>query len=150
MSPARIAIGGTTLVAALAATAIAVWPASAADKAYDDGVKVGEALTAVYEADTQAEAEAAIADLDAAVADTRTHAGDAVADQAYDQAEAFDRAAEGAIGAATAEDAWEQDVYQAELEVAMDDLVEGASDFRADGPQVHQGFWEGVQDGLES
>ena len=120
MSPARIAVGGTTLVAALAATAIAVWPASAADKAYDDGVKVGEALTAVYQADTQAEAEA------------------------------FDRAAEGAIGAATAEDAWEQDVYQAELEVAMDDLVDGASDFRADGPQVHQGFWEGVQDGLDA
>ena len=48
------------------------------------------------------------------------------------------------------EDAWEQDVYQAELEIAMDDLVEGASDFRGDGPEVHQGFWEGVQDGLDA
>ena len=150
MSLARYAVGGTTLAAALAAVAIAVWPATAADKARDDGERVGEAIAAVYEADTQAEAEAALADLDAAVTDTRANAGDAVADQAYDQAEAFDRATEGAIGAATAEDAWEQDVYEAELDLAMDDLTDQASDFRADGPQVHQAFWEGVQDGLDA
>ena len=150
MSPARYAVGGTTLVAALAALAIAVWPASAADKARDDGERVGEAISAVYEADTQAEAEAALADLDAAVTDTRANAGDAVADQAADQVDALDRAVDGAVGAATAEDAWEQDVYEAELDLAMDDLTDQASDFRADGPQVHQAFWEGVQDGLDA
>ena len=150
MSLARYAVGGTTLVAALAAVAIAVWPASAADQARDDGERVGEAISAVYEADTQAEAEAALADLDAAVTDTRANAGDAVADQAADQVDALDRAVDGAVGAATTEDAWEQDVYEAELDLAMDDLTDQASDFRADGPQVHQAFWEGVQDGLDA
>jgi ABC-type sugar transport system substrate-binding protein len=147
MSIPRIALIAL-VAAALAAVAIAVWPASEADKARDDGERVGEAVGELYYADTEAEVDAALADLDEAVADTRDHAGDEVAEQVEQQADALERAVDGYAGAVSSEDAFEADLYEAELEVALDDLSTQASDFRAQGPEVQQAFWEGFEDGL--
>jgi ABC-type sugar transport system substrate-binding protein len=147
MSIPRIALIAL-VAAALAAVAIAVWPASEADKARDDGERVGEAVGELYYADTEAEVDAALADLDEAVADTRDHAGDEVAEQVEQQADALERAVDGYAGAVSSEDAFEADLYEAELEVALDDLSSQASDFRAQGPEVHQAFWEGFEEGL--
>ena len=140
--------GGAIAAAILAAIAIAVWPASEADKARDDGEQLGQAVGHLYEAESPTEVDAALAEIDAAVSTTRSHAGDDVADQAADQQDALERAADGFAGAATTDDEWEADVYQAELDIALDDLTDQASDFRAQGPEVHQAFWEGVRDGL--
>jgi hypothetical protein len=141
-------LGGIALVAVLTAVAIALWPASEADKAYDDGVRVGEGVGQLYGADSTAEVDAALTELDAAVTDTRAHAGDAVADQAADQEDALARAADGFVGAITTDDGFESELYQSELDVALNDLSSQASDFRAEGPEVHQAFWDGVADGL--
>jgi ABC-type sugar transport system substrate-binding protein len=147
MSIPRIAL--TALVAAaLAAVAVAVWPASEADKARDDGEQVGEAAGQLYYAETEAEVDAALADLDEAVTDTRDHAGDEVAEQVALQRDALARAVDGYVGAVTSEDALESDLYEAELDVALDDLSSQADDFRTQGPEVEQAFWEGVEDGL--
>jgi hypothetical protein len=81
MKTSYIALGGTVLAAALATLAIAVWPASETDKARDDGERLGAAVTQFYEADDAFEADAARAEIDAAVADARMHAGGAFADQ---------------------------------------------------------------------
>jgi hypothetical protein len=141
-------LGGALVVALLAAVAVAVWPQSAADRAHDDGERLGQAVGDLYYADTDAEVDAALTDIDAAVADTREHAGDEVASQVDDQADALSRAADGFVGSRTTDDAWEADIYQAELDVAVDDLTSQASDFRAQGPEVHEAFWQGVEDGL--
>ena len=82
--------------------------------------------------------------------DTREHAGDEVAEQVDEQADALNRAADGFVGANTTDDAFEADLYQAELDVALDDLSSQASDFRAQGPEVHQAFWEGVDESLSN
>ena len=140
--------GGIAVAALLAALAIALWPASEADKARDDGEKVGAAVSELYYADTSAEVDAALAELDTAVSDTRAHAGDAVADQVADQEDALSRAADGYVGSVTTDDEWEAELYEAELDTALDDLVDNASDFRGEGPEVQQAFWEGVDDGL--
>jgi ABC-type sugar transport system substrate-binding protein len=147
MSIPRIALIAL-VAAALAAVAIAVWPASEADKARDDGEQVGEAVAQLYYADTEAEVDAALADLDEAVTDTREHAGDEVAEQVAEQVDALERAVDGYVGAVTSEDAFESDLYEAELDVALDDLSTQADDFRTQGPEVEQAFWEGVEDGL--
>jgi ABC-type sugar transport system substrate-binding protein len=147
MSIPRIALIAL-VAAALAAVAIAVWPASEADKARDDGEQVGEAVGQLYYADTEAEVDAALADLDEAVTDTRDHAGDEVAEQVAEQRDALARAVDGYVGAVTSEDAFESDLYEAELDVALDDLSTQADDFRTQGPEVEQAFWEGVEDGL--
>jgi hypothetical protein len=141
-------LGGTLVVVLLAAVTVAVWPQSAADRAHDDGERLGQAVGDLYYADTDAEADAALSDIDSAVADTREHAGDEVASQVDDQADALSRAADGFVGSLTTDSAWDQDLYQAELDVALDDLTSQASDFRAQGPEVHQAFWQGVEDGL--
>jgi predicted NUDIX family NTP pyrophosphohydrolase len=65
----------------------------------------------------------ALAEVDAALADTREDAGDEVAELVA-----------------------EQDLYQAELEVALDDLSSQAGEFRAQGPEVQEAF--GVQSSL--
>jgi hypothetical protein len=139
---------GSSITALIAAGAIAFWPASETDKAYDDGQKFGEAVAQLQSATTSSEVDAALADMDAAVADTREHAGDAVADQADDQANALDRAADGAYGAATADDEFSQDVYESEFNTAVDDLSSNAEDFRSTGPEVQQAFWDGYQNGV--
>ena len=147
MSIPRIALIAL-VAAALAAVAIAVWPASEADKARDDGEQVGEAVAQLYYADTEAEVDAALADLDEAVTDTREHAGDEVAEQVAEQVDTLERTVDGYVGAVTSEDAFESDLYEAELDVALDDLSTQADDFRTQGPEVGQAFWEGVDEGL--
>jgi hypothetical protein len=136
------------IAAALAAVAIAAWPASEAEKARDDGERLGEAVSQLYYAESEAEVEAALAEIDAAAADTREHAGDEVAEQVADQEDALARAADGFVGTVTAGDEFEQDLYQAELEVALDDLTSQASDFRAQGPEVNEAYWGGFEEGL--
>jgi hypothetical protein len=140
--------GGTSIAALLAAGAIAFWPASEAEKAYDDGERFGTAVAQLQAADTSEEVDAALTEMDAAVADTRDHAGDAVADQVNDQADALSRAADGFVGTHTSDDAFSVDLYQAELNTAVDDLGANAEDFRTTGPEVQQSFWDGYQDGL--
>jgi hypothetical protein len=141
-------IGGALVVALLAAVTVAVWPQSAADRARDDGEALGQAVSELYYADTDAEVDAALADIDSAVTDTREHAGDELASQVEDQADALARAADGFVGSVTTDSAWDQELYEAELDVALDDLADNASDFRAQGPEVHEAFWQGVNDGL--
>jgi hypothetical protein len=144
----RWVAGGVACAAILTAVAIAVWPASTTDKARDDGERLGEAVGQLYNAQSAAEVDAAQAEIDAAVSQTSVHAGDQVAAQVADQRDALARAADGFVGAHTTDDAFEADLYQAELNAALDDLTSQASDFRAEGPEVHQAFWQGVQEGL--
>jgi hypothetical protein len=139
--------GGALVVAAIVAIAIAVWPASEADKAREDGKQVGEAVSALYGATSAEEVDAALTDLDTAIANTREHAGDRVGSQVDDQADALSRAADGFVGVHTT-DGFDQDLYQAELDGAVDDLSSQADDFRTDGPEVQQAFWDGVEEGL--
>jgi hypothetical protein len=142
-------IAGAVLAAViLCVAALALWPASAADKARDDGEQVGQAVTQLQSADSRSEADAALAELDAAVTETRDHAGDEVADQLSDQAEALDHAVNGFVGYHTTDSDWDAALYEAELEVALDDLYDQAADFREQGPEVHEAFWEGVDRGL--
>ena len=143
----RIA-GGVLAAVVLCVSAIAFWPASEADEARDDGEQVGQAITHLYEADGSAEVDAALAELDAAVTDTRAHAGDEVADQVADQQDALARAAEGFVGYYSTDSDWDQALYEAELEIALDDLYYQAEDFREQGPEVNEAFWEGVDEGL--
>jgi hypothetical protein len=138
-----IAVGGALVAAALAALAIAVWPASETDKARSDGERLGAAVNQLYAAGDSFEVDAALAEIDAAVADTRSHAGDELAEQADDQADALARAADGFAGSVTTDDAWDYELYQAELDVALDDLTDNAGDFRGKGPEVQQAFWDG-------
>jgi hypothetical protein len=153
MSPVRTRslvawiLGGAALVATIAAVAIAVWPASEADKAREDGKQLGEAVTSLYNAQTTEEVDAALTDVRTAVQDTRDHASDNVADQINDQADALYRAADGFVGTHTSDNAFEVDLYQAELNDAVDDLDHQAEDFQDEGPEVRQAFWDGYQDG---
>ena len=141
-------IGSVLAIAGIVVGALLLWPDSEADKARDDGERVGEAVAAVQAAGSEAEADAALDELTVAIEDTREHAGDSVAEQAADQEQALSYAVEGYVGMVEADDDWEADVYEAELDFAVDDLVDNASDFRAEGPEVQQAFWEGVDEGL--
>jgi len=71
-----------------------------------------------------------------------------VANQIADQQDALARSADGFIGTLTADDAWSVDLYQAELNDAVDDLASQAEQFRTTGPKAAQAFYEGVQEGL--
>jgi hypothetical protein len=141
-------LAGLLVAATLVAATVALWPASEADKARDDGEQLGEAVTALYYAESSAEVDAALADVQDAVLDTRDHAGDAVYDHVAAQEDALARAADGFVGSRTADDEFEAEVYQAELDVAIDDLDRQAEAFRDQGPEVRQAFYEGYQDGL--
>jgi hypothetical protein len=141
-------LGGIALVAVLVAVAVAVWPASAADEARDDGERLGEAITGLYYADSTDEVDAALTEVRDATAIAVDHAGDRLDSQIEDQADALARAADGFAGAVTADDSFEQDVYQLELDGAVADLESQASDFRSEAPEVEQAFWEGVDEGL--
>jgi hypothetical protein len=143
-------VGGGGLVAAgLAALTLAVWPASETDRARSDGEHFGQAVAALHAAQSPEDVDDALADLHAAASDTREHVGDAIAAQIDDQRDALDRAADGFVGSRTSDDEFSADVYQAELETAVDDLASQASDFRAQGTDVQQAFWEGYQNGLD-
>ena len=146
----RWVAGGLLVAGVLAGLALALWPASEADKARADGEQFGDAVVQLYNADSQAEVDAALVELDQAVTDTREHAGDEAASQVDEQADALNRAVDGFVGATTTDDAFEADLYEADLDVALDDLSSRASDFRAQGPEVHQAFWEGVDESLSN
>ena len=141
---------GTGVAALLAAATIAVWPASETEKAYDDGQAFGSAVAQLQAADTYEEVDDALVELELAAEDTAEHAGDAVYDQVNRQEDALSRAADGFAGSHTADDSFEADLYQAELDYAVDDLTDNAEDFRTTGPEVQQSFWDGYQNGLES
>jgi hypothetical protein len=146
----RWLVGGALVTVLAAVLAIALWPASEADKARDDGERVGAAVNDLYYADTSEEVDAALTELNAAVVDTADHAGDEVAEQVADQEDALARAADGFVGSYTSDDSFEVELYQAELDTALDDLYSQASDFRAQGPEVRQAFWEGVDEELNN
>jgi hypothetical protein len=145
---ARWILGGTVVAALLTALTIAVWPASETDKARADGEKYGAAVADLYDATSAEEVDAAVSDMHDAAVDTRNHAGDAVSDQVNRQTDALDRAGDGYVGSRTTDDEFSADVYQAQLDVAVDDLATQADDFRSTGPEVQQAFWDGYQDGL--
>ena len=138
-------IGGTSGLAVLAALAIALWPASEADKAYDDGQAVGAAVTQLQTAESSEEVDAALTELSIAVDDTREHAGDAVADQVAAQEDALARAADGFVGMVSTDSDWDAELYEYELDVALDDLYTNADEFRTTGPEVQQAFWDGFE-----
>jgi hypothetical protein len=146
-SPLRWITGGGAAAAALAALAIAVWPASEADKARSDGEQFGAAVAQLQAADTTEEVDAALVEVRDAASTTRDHGYDAVSSQVSDQADALDRAADGYVGSVTTDDAFEYDVYQAELDGAVSDLENNADDFRSTGPEVRQAFWDGYDMG---
>jgi hypothetical protein len=141
-------LGGVALVAVLVAVAVAVWPASAADEARDDGERIGEAITGLYYADSTDEVDSALTELRDATATAVDHAGDNLDSQIDDQADALSRAVDGFVGANAADDSFEQDLYQLELDEAVADLEGQASDFRSEGPEVEQAFWEGLDEGV--
>jgi hypothetical protein len=141
-------VGGVLAAAAVAAVVVALWPASEADRARNDGERFGAAVAALYTADSAEEVDAALVDMHDAAVDTREHAGDAVAEQVSDQADALERAADGFVGSRTADDSFSRDLYQAELDVAVDDLANNADDFQSTGPDVQQAFWDGYETGV--
>jgi hypothetical protein len=75
---------GTLCALAVTILTLAVWPASEADKARDDGERIGAAVSALYAADSTDAVDDAVADLEAAAADTRTHAADRFDEQIDD------------------------------------------------------------------
>jgi len=56
----------------------------------------------------------------------------------------------GFVGSHTTDDAFEYDLYQAELDIALDDLASNADDFQSTGPEVQQAFWDGYDQGHSS
>src|SRR5262245_66124366 len=83
--------GGAAVAAILAAGAIALWPASVADQARDDGERFGQAAAALYDAQSPQEVDAALADMNAAALDSRDHVSGDVNDHINDQADALTR-----------------------------------------------------------
>jgi hypothetical protein len=146
----RWILAGTVLVATLVVVAIAVWPASETDKAREDGKQLGEAVTSLYNAQSSDEVDAALTDVRSALEDSRDHASSNVSDQIGDQADALSRAADGFVGTHTSDDAFEVDLYQAELNDAIDDLDHQAEDFQNEGPEVQQAFLDGYHSGRSS
>jgi hypothetical protein len=145
--PTKVGLG--TLCALLAAIlTIALWPASEADKARDDGEQLGTAVSALYAADTTEEVDAALTEVQNAAADARDHAGAQVDERVNDAADALSRAADGVVGTVTADDEFSQDVYQSELDGAISDLDSQSQDVRSDAPEVEQAFWDGVNSTL--
>lgn len=139
---------GVLVALTLAALTIALWPASEADKARDDGERLGEAVGQLYYADSSSEVDAALTEIHDAAADTADHAGDAVAQQVADQEDALQRAVDGYAGAVTTGDEFEAELYEAELDQAVTDLDNQASDFRDNAPEVVDAFWSGFDSGL--
>jgi len=141
-------LGGTLIASALVAATIAVWPASEAEKARDDGEQLGQAVSNLYYADSEADVDAALAEIDQAAIDSRDHAGDAVAEQVADQEDALARTVDGFVGSRTADNEFDAELYQAELDYAVDDLTTQASEFRTEAPEVQQAYWEGFEEGF--
>ena len=148
MSPLRWIAAGALVASVIAALVIALWPASAADTAREDGKRLGQAVGELYNAQNQDQVAAAESDISDALADVRTHAGDELAGQVSDTQDAFSRAADGFVGTHTSTNSFDVDVYQSELNTALDDLSSQAANLRTQGPEVQQAFWDGVEAGL--
>lgn len=146
----RWAGGSGAAASVLAVVAIAAWPASEADKARDDGEHLGAAVAQLYNAQSQEEVDAALTEVQSAASDTRDHAGDQVAERVGDAQDALSRAADGFVGTHTATDSFSVDVYQAELNDAVDDLDHQANDVANDAPEVRQAFWDGYETGFSN
>jgi hypothetical protein len=142
--------GGGAVATALTIVAVAVWPASATEQARQDGERLGEAVSQLYGAETYAEVDDALTEVRDAARDARIHAGDNVSEQVSEQGDALARAANGFVGSVTSTEEFDAELYQAELDIAVDDLASQAEDFRAEGPEVVDAFWGGVEDGLNS
>jgi hypothetical protein len=140
--------GGVLVVAALVALTVALWPASEAEKARDDGERLGLAVAQLYDAQSTSDVDAALVEIRDAGAAAREHGGDAVAQQVADQEDALASAVDGFVGANTSDDAFEADLYQAELDTAVDDLVTQADEFQTNAPEVVQEYWNGFEDGV--
>jgi acyl-CoA reductase-like NAD-dependent aldehyde dehydrogenase len=147
MTPARL-LAAIVGLAAIVAVTIAVWPDSAADKARADGKHLGQAVGDLYHAQSQADVEAAFDDMRSALDDTRQHAGDELNKQVDKQADALNRAADGFVGAHSSDSSWDQDLYQSEVDYAVDDLASNAGDFRNQHSEATNAYWDGFQDGL--
>ena len=150
MSISRWLAGGAVLVALITALTIALWPQSEADKARADGENLGSAVAQLRDAETTDDVHDALDDLGDAVHDTRSHASDAVYEQAQSQGDAVYHAVNGFIGTVSAEDDWDQELYEEELDQAVEDLSANAEELRTNAPEVEAAYWEGVQDGLSS
>lgn len=148
MSVTRL-IGVLLAAAVIAAATVALWPASEADKARADGERLGEAVNQLYYADSTEEVDAALAEVSDAAADSREHGGDALAEQVDAQADALSRAADGYVGAITSESDFDAELYEVELDYALDDLESQTSEFRTEAPEVHQAYWDGFEEGFE-
>ena len=146
-SLARWIGGGALAATALTVLTIAVWPASEADKARADGEQFGQAAAQLQAATTADEVDAALVELNDAADQTADHVSSNVADQVHDQADALDRTADGFVGENTT-DGFDQDLYSTELDGAVSDLSSNADQFRSEGPEVQQAFWDGVDTGL--
>jgi hypothetical protein len=144
----RWVAGALGLATLITVVTIAVWPASAADKAREDGKHLGQAVGSLYEAQSQADVEAAFDDMRSALDDTRAHASDELSNQVDKQADALNRAADGFVGAHSSDNSWDQDLYQSELDYAVDDLAGNADDFQNQHSEVANAYYEGFQDGL--
>jgi chemotaxis regulatin CheY-phosphate phosphatase CheZ len=146
----RWAAVAALLCALVAAVAVAAWPASAADTAYDDGKRVGVALADLRDAETYDDVDESLTEVRAAAADARDHAGDELSEQMTEQGDALSRALNGFDGAVSADSEWDQELYELELDVALTDLSDQAEEFRAEAPEVEQAFYDGLQEGLQA
>jgi hypothetical protein len=144
----RWIVGGAVVLAAAVALAVALWPASAADTAYDDGQRLGQAVSDLRNADTSSEVDSAMTDVRDAAADARDHATGELDAQITAQGDSLSEAVNGFAGTVTSDSEWDQDAYQWELDTAIDDLESQADDFRTNAPEVTQAFYNGLQDGL--
>jgi hypothetical protein len=140
--------GGAVLAAILTALTIALWPMSETEQARQDGENIGHAVVDLRNAETTGDVDSALDDLHASIRDARDHAGDAVYDQVEAQGDAIYHAVNGFIGATESDDGWDQELYEEELDQALEDLASQAEDFRTGTPEVAQAFGEGLQDGL--
>jgi hypothetical protein len=145
-----LVVGGVLACAAIAALVVALWPASATDTAYDDGQRLGQAVSELRTAQTYDDVDNALSDVGGALDDARGHASDELSAQITDQGDALSRALNGFAGSATATDDWDQALYESELDTALDDLTSQADGFRSQGSDVSQAFYDGLQAGLGS
>jgi hypothetical protein len=139
---------GVFALAAVALAALALWPASEAAKARDDGEQLGQAVNQLYYSESTAEVEDALVEVDEAVTDSLDHGSDALGAQVSDQEDALARAADGFVGALTTESDFDSELYQVELDYAVDDLTSQAEEFRTEAPEVEQSYWEGFEEGF--
>jgi len=149
MSLTRWIAAGVALCAVVAGLAIAFWPASAADTAYDDGQRLGNAVTELQTAETYDDVDNALTDVREAADDARDHASEELGDQITRQGDALSHALNGFAGAVSTDSERDQELYESELDVALDDLATQAEDFRTDAPEVTQAFYDGLQNGLK-